>query len=180
MKWLTARLNSQSDDRAGDRWIKIQVPGHLHPLVARAAGTLRGTQGARLGGLDMAARTFFVSVQNFTGKVWDRVDVGLSHGAWSENGIPSEHWLKVSLDDDGNVVPGEDWFMSESDGFATGTEGFVDYTAQGVAGTLHIHWNNPFVGGNEFTAAGPNQFHYFWGDPGGTDANINLVIQKRP
>lgn len=127
----------------------------------------------------MAARSFFVSVKNFTGKKWDRGALVLNHGVWSENGIPSEHWLAAHFDDAGDLVPGEDWFMSESNGFATGTEGSVEYTSQGIAGTLHIHWNNPFVGGNEFTAIGPTQFTYNWGDPGGNDANITLRIEKR-
>ena len=127
-----------------------------------------------------AARSFFVSIKNFTGKTWDRGDVRLPHGMWTEpNGFPSEHIAKAHFDDAGDLVPGEDWFESESDGFATGTEGFVEYTAQGTAGTLRIHFNNPFVGGNEFTANGPNQFTYGWGDPGGSNANITLQIQKR-
>jgi hypothetical protein len=124
----------------------------------------------------LAALRVLVTVNNFTGHVWDRSNVVLGGGIWSENGIPSEHWPKVHLDADGNVVPGEDWFMSESGGFATGTEGWVDYTTQGIAGTLRIHWNNPFAGGNEFTAVGPPQFAYGWGDPGGSDAHIDLHI----
>jgi hypothetical protein len=128
----------------------------------------------------MATRSFFVSIKNFTGKIWDRGDVSLPHGKWTEpNGFPSEHVPKNHLDESGDVVPGTDWFEAESDGFATGVEGFVEYTSQGVAGTLRIHFNNPFIGGNEFTANGPSQFTYNWGDPGGSDANITLQIQKR-
>ena len=128
------------------------------------------------GRLNMAFRSFLVSVANFTGKTWDRGAVQLLHGMWSENGIPAEHWQKVTLDGDGNPVPGTDWFMSESDGFGTGTEGVVEYTAQGV-GTLRIHWDNLAIGSNSFSADGPPRFAYIWGDPGGSDARIDLTIK---
>jgi hypothetical protein len=127
----------------------------------------------------MADRTFLISIKNLTGRTWDRQDVGLNWGVWSQDGLPSEHWGPAHFDDSGDVVPGTDWFMSESDGFATGTEGWVDYTSQGLAGTLHIHWNNPFVGGNQFTASGPDGINYNWGDPGGNHASIELQIEKR-
>ena len=127
----------------------------------------------------MAARTFRVTILNNTTHVWDRDNFGLMAGIWSGTAIPSEHVPRFGFDGEGNPVPGVDWFQSDSDGILTGTEGFVDYLTQGIAGTLHIHWNNPFSGHNSFTASGPLQFNYFWGDPGGNDARITLRIERR-
>jgi hypothetical protein len=65
----------------------------------------------------MAAREFFVSVKNFTGKRWDRGDVRLPHGKWSEpNGFPSEHVGAVHLDEAGDVVPGDAMSFLETTG----------------------------------------------------------------
>ncbi|MEH1980494.1 MAG: aegerolysin family protein [Nostoc sp.] len=77
----------------------------------------------------MAARSFFISVRNYTGRSWKREGLGLSHGEWSNNqkSIPPEHISKLTLDRDGDAIPGTISFESESGGFATGTEGFVDY-----------------------------------------------------
>jgi hypothetical protein len=125
----------------------------------------------------MPFRSFLVTIKNSTSHVWDRGNVVLGRGVWSENGIPAEHIPRNGHDADDNPVPGTDWFMSETDGFGTGTEGWIDYTTRGIAGTLRIHWNNPTIGTNEFSAGGPPQFVYLWGDPGGTQAEITLRIE---
>lgn len=127
----------------------------------------------------MAARSFSVTLQNWTGRTWQRSDVRLLHGEWSNSGQlqPADILNPLHLDGEGDARPGLVFFESESDGFATGTEGTVNYTT--AEGTVSIHWNNPFVGGNEFSANGPDRFAYFWGDPGGNNANIVLDIRKR-
>lgn len=127
----------------------------------------------------MAARSFSITIQNWTGRQWQRSDVRLLHGEWSQQGQlqPPDTINKLHLNDEGDARPGVVFFESESDGFATGTEGTVNYTT--AEGTVILHWNNPFVGGNEFTARGPDQFAYFWGDPGGNDASIVLDIRRR-
>lgn len=126
----------------------------------------------------MAARSFSITVVNQTGRDWTRGGMSLNHGVWSDDEarVPPEHLPKASLDGDGNPQPGVIFFESESQGFATGTEGSVDYNSD-RGETLHIFWDNPFVGGNSFSASVPN-LRLCWGDPSGNDANITLRIQS--
>ena len=126
----------------------------------------------------MAARSFLITVQNFTGKLWQRSNLGLSGGEWSNGGglVPPEQILKISLDDDGNAIPGVVQFGSESDGFATGTEGFVQYESD--IGTFYIGWNNPFVGSNGFGVAVPDGFRAEYGDISGNNANVTVTIRR--
>jgi hypothetical protein len=127
----------------------------------------------------MATRSFLVSILNSVLAPWHRTGLNLIHGVWSQgsDGIPSEV-IPAAHVQGIHIVPGDDWFMSESDGFATGTEGWVDYMMDGVDGTLRIYWDNPFAGGNRFTASGPRDFTYNWGDPGGSDAHVTLRIES--
>jgi hypothetical protein len=52
------------------------------------------------------------------------------------------------------IIGNEGDWRSESDGFATGTEGHVHYrieTDEGEPiGTLNLHWDNPFIGSNSY------------------------------
>ncbi len=126
----------------------------------------------------MAARSFLITVENYTGKVWRRTNLGLPHGEWSNGGgmVPAETIPKLSLDGDGNAVPGVIQFGSESDGFATGTEGFVDY--QSDAGNMHIGWDDPFVGSNGFGVGVPDGYKEEHGDISGNNANVTVAIRK--
>jgi hypothetical protein len=127
----------------------------------------------------MAARSFSITVFNWTGTPWHRVNMGLSHGMWSNGGslVPPEQLPKASFNEDGDAQPGVAFFESESDGAATGTEGFADF--DGPKGPLHIEWDNPFIGSNHFSASASGVFALGWGDPGGNDAHIDLTIRKR-
>ncbi len=126
----------------------------------------------------MAARSFFITIQNFTGRVWQRSGLGLAHGIWSNNDalIPPEQLQRITLDNDGNAIPGVVQFCSESDGFATGTEGFVEY--QSDVGILHVGWDNPFVGSNGFGVNVPDGFTNTFGDISGNDANVTVILRK--
>jgi Aegerolysin len=128
----------------------------------------------------MAARSFSVSITNFLGGgPWKRTGINLDHGVWSENNarIPPETIPAVSLDDDGNAVPGLAFFEAESQGVATGCEGSVDYHNDRF-GDMHIFFDNPFIGGNQFSVAPNAGVNFFWGDPGGNDAHIDLRIVR--
>jgi hypothetical protein len=65
---------------------------------------------------------------------------------------------------------------SESDGFATGTEGSVTYET-GV-GQIFIHWDNPFAGSNGLGVDVPRGFHF---DHEGIDGNnVGVTITVTP
>jgi hypothetical protein len=111
----------------------------------------------------MAARSFSITVVNYTGRVFNRTS--LNHGVWSneEACVPPEQRPKVSLNDDGDVIPGVIFFESESQGFMTGTEGSVDYVNDAI-GTVSIYWDNPFIGSNEFSVNVPDGYSADYGD----------------
>src|ERR1700691_2904577 len=103
----------------------------------------------------MAARSFAVTIENNTGRIWNRTALSLPHGEWSNTGadVPPENIPKASFDAQGDIQPGHVFFQAESQGAATGCEGFVNYSCD--LGTIQIHFDNPFVGSNTFSAAGP-------------------------
>ncbi|MET8544740.1 aegerolysin family protein [Kitasatospora sp. NPDC004799] len=93
-----------------------------------------------------AARSTTIRLHNGTGCTLYRTDYSLSHGIWTQGQEPPQ-WL-------GNT--GEAVFQSESNGFMTGTEGTVTFTAQGCEdgwrnnATVRLHWNNPYAGSNSY------------------------------
>jgi hypothetical protein len=95
----------------------------------------------------MAARSVFVNLVNRSDAVLIRTAFSLSHGIWTH-----EPPLRIE-------AGAKQTWQSESDGFATGTEGEVTYDIQPVAGqsdgTAHFHWDNPFIGSNSFDEATP-------------------------
>jgi len=105
--------------------------------------------------------------------------MGLSHGEWSNSGalVPPENLPPVSLNAEGDAVPGIVFFESESDGAATGTEGFVDYGKDGV-GNIHIYWDNPYIGSNGFSVNTPDHIAARYGDFSGNDANVTIDIRR--
>lgn len=109
-----------------------------------------------------------ITLHNFTDVKLGRKNFGLSHGMWKKNSnaVPPEiveAYQSVS-------------FGSESDGFATGTEGHVVYTSN--QGDFHIGWNNPFVGSNGFGVAVPPGFRGIHTDISGNNANVEVFIFK--
>jgi hypothetical protein len=48
--------------------------------------------------------------------------------------------------------------FAESAGVATGTEGFVKYRLEGVAGDARFEWDNPFVGSNSARGSAPEGY----------------------
>jgi hypothetical protein len=126
----------------------------------------------------MAARSFSVTVENSTGKVWTRSALTLPHGEWSNGGgaVPPETIPKASFNSEGDIQPGTIFFEAESQGFATGCEGFVDYKSD--FGVISIHFDNPFTGSNTFSASGPPGIGLPSGDPGGNNAAVTLEIRR--
>lgn len=127
----------------------------------------------------MASRSFAITIDNLTGQAWHLIGVGLDHGIWSNNGgfYPAADIPKVSLNDNGDVIPGVISFGNESNGFATGAEGFVDYQ-NSLGGVLHIHWDNPYIGSNSLDVNTPDGFHTVYGGYGGDNVNLNIDILR--
>jgi hypothetical protein len=81
-------------------------------------------------------------------------------------------------------------FASESDGFATGTEGAVKYQVETVdspprpLGTVRMDWTNPFIGSNAYrgTATPPGRpddsggFSCVWIGGNGNDARVTFFV----
>jgi hypothetical protein len=124
----------------------------------------------------MATRSFTVAVENWTGKTWKRTADHRDSGVWTDGALPPDALDPFHLDTNGDPQPGSISFEIESDGFGTGAIGSVAYTSD--AGTIGIYFSNPYAGGNKFYATGPDGFQLLWGDPGGSDAKITLVIRR--
>lgn len=128
----------------------------------------------------MAARSFHIRLENWTGTPFKLVGKQLSHGEWSGNGndTPPENLPSVHLDGAGDAQPGSVGFGSESDGLATGTEGSCTYrSATEPAVDLDISWDNPYVGSNGFRAYSKG-FSCRWGSIDGNDANVTVQIRR--
>jgi hypothetical protein len=126
----------------------------------------------------MAARSFGIKVENWTGTPFKLVEKHLDHGEWSNNGndTPPESLQSVHLDDKGDAQPGKVEFGSESDGLATGTQGGCTYRAtKDPIVDLQINWDNPYIGSNGFGASAKG-FNVSWGSIDGNDANVTVKV----
>ena len=63
---------------------------------------------------------------------------------------------------------------SESDGFATGTQGHAIYTSE--AGDVSFFWDDPFIGGNSFSVDHSPALQANWGDVSGNNAAVTVTI----
>lgn len=133
----------------------------------------------------MAARSFLITVENSVRRLWKRTDLGLKHGVWSNGGalVPPEQIDPSTVDADGDSVPSRVQFGSESSGFATGTEGWVQYesppTGTQPLATLRIEWVNPYIGSNRFYVTVPSPPYTASPDAiGGKNAVTTVVVRK--
>ena len=127
----------------------------------------------------MAARSTNVTFTNNTHQtLLTRVDENLAHGIWSTE-PPAQ------------INPGEqvEW-GSESDGFLTGTEGWVRYYPSvldtdsiGIpspapdSATIYIYWDNPYAGSNSYNSAAPSPWQTTQeGDGSGDNASIAFSL----
>jgi hypothetical protein len=113
-----------------------------------------------------AVRSFLIHLRNGTMHVFRRTNISLPHGIFSGNG---------------NAVPPEQipprivgTWESESDGFATGTEGTVTYATP--VGDVFIHWNNPYIGSNGLGIAVPAGWSYVNSDISGDNVWCTITI----
>ncbi|GGU49404.1 aegerolysin family protein [Streptomyces lavendofoliae] len=114
--------------------VRFRLTGSPSLAKARTAGP-RSAQ---------AARSTHVTFNNHTDRLMVRTDARLSWGVWTANQYPPEA-----------IPPGNtrSW-QSESEGFATGTQGEATFALQGV-GDVKVKWNNPYVGGNGYECSAP-------------------------
>jgi Aegerolysin len=112
-----------------------------------------------------ASRSMEIIVKNRSGLELIRTDdYHLDHGAWTDGDFPPE-----SIPNRSTATWG-----SESDGFATGTEGHVMYSSS--AGNFRFYWDNPFVGSNGFSVDTPPGHSYHNSDISGDNAVVRVTV----
>lgn len=126
----------------------------------------------------MAARSTTVIFANNTNHLIRKVSEDLSHGEWS-NEPPND------IPPGAQVVWG-----SESNGFATGTEGWVRYrvTPNNTdldlvpdpfpdSETIYVYWDNPFVGSNSYNTSALSPYIVTQqGDGSGDNATVTFSL----
>lgn len=127
----------------------------------------------------MAARSTAVTfVNNTQNTLLIKVSENLAHGEWS-NEPPND------------IAPGAqvEW-GSESNGFLTGTEGWVRYypvsantDSIGIpspapdSATIYVYWDNPYVGSNSYDKAAPGPYQVsLQGNGSGDNAAITFDL----
>jgi hypothetical protein len=85
----------------------------------------------------MPVRSFEISLHNNSGFALTRTFDHLCHGIWTPALRPPD-----TIQNDVRAM-----WKSESDGVATGTEGYVKYRIEGNGDTVYLYWNNPFAFG---------------------------------
>lgn len=115
-----------------------------------------------------------MATRSVTIKVHNKLDVALifdhesiQHGVWGSDPPP-------------RIGPGTlpQW-VAESDGVATGTEGTVWYRLDIPSSTVlvRLHWDNPFVGSNNFDQSGPDVVTVTrFGSGSGDDATAHWIV----
>jgi hypothetical protein len=127
-------------------------PGHANVAVAATA-----------------ARSMTIHLTNFLlihPQQLNRTGMGLSHGIWEGNGalVPPE-----SLPYGVTAT-----FGSESNGFMTGTEGYVTYGS--TLGDITLRWDNPYIGRNSVTCNAPAGVQCFTSDTSGNNADVHVTV----
>ena len=108
----------------------------------------------------MAARSTVVELLNGTGYQLGLVQAS-AEGAW--NGPPPPQTIEP-----GAFVR----WTSESNETFTGTEGRAEYAVGGSGASIHLHWDNPFAGGNSYDEQAPPGLRLQRSGGGGDDAAI--------
>jgi hypothetical protein len=119
------------------------VPQRAFWIVLKAAFLICAIVGWPIDEAAAAARSVHVIIKNNSNHALIDAHWELSHGIVTRKPL-------------GRIDPGGIGEMfAESNGFATGTEGFVRYHVEGVSGDAQFNWDNPFVGNNSASGSGP-------------------------
>lgn len=128
----------------------------------------------------MAARSVDVYFENYLnyGLSLKQDSLNLDHGIWDI--YPPQKIVPA----DAAKNPGKAHWKTESDGFATGTEGsctyaFYDTVAEQIC-YINIHWDDPYAGSNQYdinTDSASAKVSYSGG--GGDNASVTFKIEPR-
>jgi hypothetical protein len=117
--------------------------------------------------VEAAARSVQVVFHNHSDKTLTLERAELAHGIWTKQPPRTIGPHKQA-----------DW-ASESDGFATGTEGRAVYHLQGNShAKVQLHWDNPFAGSNSYDEHAPPGFHLANQGGAGNNAHIVWTLKK--
>lgn len=116
----------------------------------------------------MAARSVTINFDNTTDVPLDFSTSHLDHGIWGTN-PPNRIPAGASVS-----------WEAESSGTATGTEGYADYSLElgvGSTGTVHVYFDNPFVGSNSYDQSAPAAYSITRvGDGSGNDSTAHWIF----
>ncbi|MCU7824227.1 aegerolysin family protein [Kitasatospora sp. DSM 101779] len=136
--------------------------------TAKTAKETKGANGAAAApALASAARSVDVTFSNWTGCTLTREEWGLSHGIWTAQ-------PPVRIYDQGTGS-----WASESNGFATGTEGYARFFSENCANPVlngrlvRVHWNDPYVGSNSYDSSGTD-LKFYVSRSGGSGNNASV------
>ena len=110
-----------------------------------------------------AAREINVQFHNDSDQALELAHTQLPHGCWRTNSPPSRI-------DSGATAE----IASASCGVATGTEFVLDYYVGGTGKVLRLHYDNPFIGSNEFKEATPEGYAISRTGGDGNEANLDV------
>ena len=116
----------------------------------------------------MAARSVTINFDNTTDVALVFAKSHLDHGIWGTN-PPARIEAGASVS-----------WEAESSGVATGTEGYADFSLElgpGSSGTVHVYFDNPFVGSNSYDQSAPAAYALNRvGDGSGDDSTAHWVL----
>ncbi|NJL29009.1 MAG: hypothetical protein HC897_14535 [Thermoanaerobaculia bacterium] len=120
-----------------------------------------------------AARSVQVVLANLTPETLILASSNLSHGIWSAGMAPPQ-----------NIPPfaSATWQL-ESNGFLTGAEGSSTYAFEGDSSqVVTLSWNDPYAGGDTFSASAPSDFLVTTNSADGDNATVThtLMINNFP
>lgn len=127
----------------------------------------------------MAVRSVQINFENYldTNLSLNPKSVELDHGIWVSQ--PPSSIPKAE-----GGAPGKVSWTTESNGFATGTEGscsyaFYDASSQHVY-YIDIHWDNPFTGSNSYSISTPGDIvNVSYSGGSGDNATVTFKAAKK-
>lgn len=114
-----------------------------------------------------ASRSTIITFKNNTSQPLARFDVHLDHGIWSDNLYPPEKIMPNAI---------VQW-ASESQGMATGTQGYVKFYAGGSTDIVSVGWDNPYWGSNNYNKSCPSNFSLSYEGGSGDNATVTFTLK---
>ncbi len=116
----------------------------------------------------MAERSTKLNFKNSLQFTFIREEHDLSHGIW-KNSPPSK-------------IDGSASWESESDGYMTGTEGYVKYSMVPniILEHLYLKWDNPYLGSNSYNSSCDANYEIINFNARGDNATVNFDLRVSP